>query len=185
MLVNFFINSWLALVLTDIGFSGAEAATLTSFYYVGGICGAFLCGMALDRIGPAALAVYALVGALATFLISLPNGSFFLTAVLAAGVGLGVLGAQAGITAMLGLLYPTPIRAKGAGIAHSVGRLGGIAGPLLAGALMAQHTGILTLFLVPAVAIAVAAPCFVVVTGAWTGKLLGRGLAAVEAVPGV
>lgn len=185
MLVNFFINSWLALVLTDIGFSGPEAATLTTFYYVGGICGAFLCGTALDRIGPAALAAYALIGAAATFLVSLPNGSFFLTGLLAAGIGFGVLGAQAGITAILGLLYPTPIRAKGAGIAHSVGRLGGISGPLIAGGLMAQHTSIPELFLVPALAIALAAPCFMVVTGAWTGRLLGRGLAAIEAVPGV
>ena len=185
MLVNFFINSWLALVLADIGFSAPQAATLTTFYYVGGICGAFLCGTALDFVGPAALALYALVGAGAIFLVSLPTGSFFLTGLLAACIGFGVLGAQAGITAILGLVYPTPIRAKGAGIAHSVGRLGGISGPLLAGILMAQHTSVAHLFLLPALAIALAAPCFLVVTGAWTGRLLGRGLAAIEAVPGL
>ena len=181
LLVNFFITSWLTLMLADMGFSPGAAATMTSFYYVGGIAGGLVMGGGLDRIGPAVLGFYAILACVATFLVGIPSGSPVITSVLVGLIGFGVLGALAGTAGVVGLIYPTPIRAKGAGIAHSIGRLGGISGPLVAGVMMAQHAGIFTLFLVPVAAMAIAAPCYFIITGAWTGRLFGRGLAAMDA----
>jgi AAHS family 4-hydroxybenzoate transporter-like MFS transporter len=39
MLANFFINSYLTIVLRDLGFSTAEASLTASIFYGGGICG--------------------------------------------------------------------------------------------------------------------------------------------------
>jgi len=180
MLVNFFVNSWLALVLTDIGLSQRQAAGTASLYYVGGICGVLVIGRALDVVGPVMLAIYALLGCVITALIALPGSPASLTYLLVALVGLSILGAQVGMSAITGLLYPTAIRSKGAGFAHSIGRLGAIAGPLLGGVLISKQSSFLTLFLVPVIPLSIAAISFLAITWAWTGHLRGRGLAQIR-----
>jgi MFS transporter, AAHS family, 4-hydroxybenzoate transporter len=177
MLVNFFINSWLTLVLRDMGFTNAQAAATVSLYYVGGVCGGLLIGPALDYIGPVILALYAVFGCVITALIGLPNSTQFITHILVFLVGFSVLGAQVGMSSTAGLLYPTAIRSKGAGFAHSIGRFGAIGGPLLAGFLIAQHATLTVLFIVPAIPLAIAACAFLLITRLWTGKVLGLGLA--------
>jgi AAHS family 4-hydroxybenzoate transporter-like MFS transporter len=180
MLVNFFLNSWLPLVLTDIGFSAKQAAGTASLYYVGGICGGLIMGLALDYVGPAMLGLYSIFGCLITALIGIPSGSPIVTYFLVGLVGFSVLGAQVGMSAIAGLLYPTTMRSKGAGFAHSVGRLGAIGGPLLAGFLIAKNTSFLALFLVPVVPLICAALGFFLITRVWTGRLRGRGLADIK-----
>ena len=180
MMVNFFLNSWLPLVLTDIGFTAREAAGTTSLYYVGGICGGLIMGVALDRLGPAMLGIYALLGCVVAALIGLPGGSAQMTYLLVGLIGFSVLGAQVGMSAIAGLLYPTAMRSKGAGFAHSIGRLGAISGPLLAGVLIAKNSSFLTLFLVPVVPLSIAALCFFIITRVWTGRWRGRGLAGIR-----
>jgi len=62
-LVNFFLNSWLALVLAIWVFRQAKRLPITSLYYVGGIAGGLVMGAALDKAGPAVLGAYAILGA--------------------------------------------------------------------------------------------------------------------------
>jgi MFS transporter, AAHS family, 4-hydroxybenzoate transporter len=178
--VNFFLNSWITLVLTDIGFSAKEAAATTSLYYVGGICGGLLMGLALDYVGPAMLAAYAILGCLITGLLGVPHSTAGVTYLLVGLIGFSVLGAQVGMSAITGLLYPTAMRSKGAGFAHSIGRLGAISGPLLAGFLLAKDSTLFQLFLVPVVPLSLAAAGFLLITKVWTGRLRGRGLAGIK-----
>ena len=182
MLVNFFINSWLTLVLRDIGFSAAQAAGTASLYYAGGVCGVFLIGPALDYFGPAVLALYAVLGCIITSLIGLPSTTHELVHILVFLVGFSILGAQVGMSATAGMLYPTAIRSKGTGFAHSIGRFGAIGGPLLAGALIANHASLFVLFLVPAIPLSIAAIGFLLITWLWTGRFLGAGFRILKKV---
>ena len=76
-------------------------------------------------------------GALCILAIGLfdPPIGFFGALIFGAGIGVG---AQGGINALSGLIYPPNIRATGAGWAMGLGRIGGVAGPLLGGALIAH-----------------------------------------------
>ena len=50
--------------------------------------------------------------------------------------GIGVLGGQIGLNALAGTIYPTYMRATGAGWGLGVGRIGSIAGPIIGGLLL-------------------------------------------------
>jgi AAHS family 4-hydroxybenzoate transporter-like MFS transporter len=50
--------------------------------------------------------------------------------------GFCISGGQKSVIALAAIYYPTPIRSTGVGWALGIGRLGGIAGPLLLGALL-------------------------------------------------
>lgn len=178
MLVNFFINSWIVLVLLDIGYSPARAAAVASLYHVGGILGGLLMGVALDLGGPVFLVLFALLGCASAAVISVPDLSQALVAFLVGCVGFSVLGAQVGMSAIAGLIYPTAARSQGAGFAHAVGRIGAIMGPLIAGWQIAEKGNFFVLFLVPAIPLAVAALAFFFITWIWLGKPLGHRLAS-------
>jgi AAHS family 4-hydroxybenzoate transporter-like MFS transporter len=181
MLVNFFVNSWLTLVLKNIGFSAKDAATTASLYYAGGVCGGLIIGPALDAIGPIVLVLYCLLGGVITTLIGVPGTSAGTIHILVFIVGFSILGAQVGMSATAGMLYPTAVRSKGAGFAHAIGRFGAIGGPLLAGQLIAAHASLFTLFVVPAIPLVVAALSFASITWAWTGRPQGIGFAKLKA----
>jgi MFS transporter, AAHS family, 4-hydroxybenzoate transporter len=59
-----------------------------------------------------------------------------------ASAGFCVVGLQMGITAMQGVIYPTPIRSTGADWCQAAGRVGAIVAPLGGGALLAAHVPI-------------------------------------------
>lgn len=65
--------------------------------------------------------------------------SFVPVAILETLNGLFVGGAGAGLIAFAALLYPSDTRSTGVGWGLGIGRLGGAAGPLLGGALMAAR----------------------------------------------
>jgi len=53
--------------------------------------------------------------------------------------GFCISGGQKSVIALAAIFYPTPIRSTGVGWALGIGRLGGIGGPLLIGALLAYQ----------------------------------------------
>ena len=50
--------------------------------------------------------------------------------------GIGVLGGQIGLNALAGTIYPTYMRAMGAGWGLGIGRIGSLSGPILGGYLL-------------------------------------------------
>jgi MFS family permease len=52
--------------------------------------------------------------------------------------GVGVLGGQIGLNALAGTIYPTYMRAMGAGWGLGIGRIGSLAGPIAGGYLLAM-----------------------------------------------
>ena len=132
------VQSWLPTILTGFAYSGRIVVAATSLVTVGGIVAAFVVGPAMDRISPyGALALLYVAGFVFTGLVglsfqtSLPLllGSTFLA-------GLCVSGGQKSVIALGAVFYPSEIRSTGVGWALGVGRLGGIAGPLLVGVAM-------------------------------------------------
>ena len=101
------------------------------------IVGAVLLGFVADRFGfrwPLLIAYVALAGAMAAL-----AGASTLGAVLtlSGAAGFLLIGAQYALYALAPLYYAPDVRAAGVGAAVAVGRLGSIAGPLIAGELRA------------------------------------------------
>ena len=177
MLVNFFVNSWMNVVLSDIGFTHAQSAQTASLYYVGGIIGGLIIGFLLDRIGAITLAVTTAAGGAAIAALGTFHDSHLVVDGLMLLIGFGVLGSQVGMSSLAGMLYQTAVRSQGAGTAHAIGRLGAIGGPLIAGALIARKASMATLFSVPVIPMLIGALCFFLITWRWTGRMLGMGFA--------
>ena len=53
--------NWLPTSLNASGFTQQEAAVITSLYHVGGVAGTYALGLLMDRAGPYAMLMFALV----------------------------------------------------------------------------------------------------------------------------
>src|ERR1700679_1340530 len=101
-------------------------------YYFGGIAGGLVVGRVLDAIGMLGLVIFFTAACPIVAAIGTPNLPQWALMVLLFMTGFSVLGTQLGLSASAGTIYPTAIRSNGAGWAHAVGRLGAIAGPVVA-----------------------------------------------------
>ena len=110
------------------------ASSLRDF---GAIFAVLYLGLAIDRIGPErTLALHYAVGAVfiaAIALVALPYAMLLLMSFLA---GMTIIGSQTGANGTCGKLYPARMRTSGLGWALGIGRLGGIAAPVLGGYLL-------------------------------------------------
>jgi AAHS family 4-hydroxybenzoate transporter-like MFS transporter len=151
LVVNFFINSWMPTLFRAAGLTSDQTAVTQAAYYVGAIVGGLVISRLIDRWGIVAIAAYFLIGCPVVAAIGTSGlshaaltGVVFLT-------GACVLGSQLGMNAVTGMIYPTSIRSKGAGWASAIGRIVSTAGPVVGGWLIARHTPLPRLFLVPLV----------------------------------
>jgi AAHS family 4-hydroxybenzoate transporter-like MFS transporter len=161
---NYFLYSWMPVLFRAGGFSDRAAALTTACYYVGGVIGGLTISRLIDRRGLLPVAVFSAGACPAVACIGIPglppgaiSGLVFLG-------GFGVLGVQLGLNAVSGLIYPTQVRATGAGWAFGLGRVGGIIGPMLGAAMIAMHLSTAQVFLAPALSLAMGtAACFALV----------------------
>ncbi|HZP99439.1 MAG TPA: aromatic acid/H+ symport family MFS transporter [Reyranella sp.] len=137
LLNMYLISYWLPTVLNLGGLSPADAAFATSMYAAGGVLSTLLLGPVIARFGPErTLAVSLAFGALCIGLLAgahLPHGGVLLVLF---GAGGGFVGSQLGLNGFCAAVYPAATRSTGIGWALGVGRLGGIAGPIVGGALL-------------------------------------------------
>jgi AAHS family 4-hydroxybenzoate transporter-like MFS transporter len=127
------LQSWLPSILTNLHFSQDTVVFATSLMTIGGIAAAFLVGPAMDRIGAyislaSLYAVGVLFTALMGFALSQPEWLLLTAAFLA---GFCISGGQKSAVALAAVYYPTQIRSTGVGWALGIGRIGGIAGPMI------------------------------------------------------
>ena len=143
--VLFFVNamalylviSWLPLVLQSLGMSIQQAGQTTAMFSAAGLIGGLLVASLIARVGVALLP--------AMFMTAIPLLLMFATmelshaaivvCVLIPGISFGAL--QVACFTVTGMLYPTSVRATGAGWALSVGRIGAIFGPIVGAAVFA------------------------------------------------
>ncbi|HTH98053.1 MAG TPA: MFS transporter [Stellaceae bacterium] len=154
---NYFLYSWMPVLFHASGFTASQAALTTACYYVGAVTGGLLVSRFIDKKGFLPVAIFYSVGVPAVACIGLPGLPHWAAISLVFLGGFCVLGAQLGINAGSSLIYPTRIRATGTGWAFGLGRLGGIAGPMLGAWLISMHLSTSQLFIAPAVPLAVGA----------------------------
>jgi len=153
LMANFFLNTTLPLIYDNYGIDAHDAAVTATWYHAGGTLGGLLISVLLDRMGFSIVALLFAVGIPSVLALGFVDLGFNVLALAAGVAGVAVLGAQFGNNAAAGLLYPTPIRGKGVGIALSIGRFGGIVGPLVGTALLGMKISMPTLFMLAVVPI--------------------------------
>ena len=168
-LMNLFLfGYWMPEVLHLIGMTPAGAVFASSLRDLGAIFAVLYLGLLIDRVGPErSLAFHYAIGAVFIGLISLvamPYGGL-LTVIFFCGMT--IIGSQTGANATCGKLYPARMRTSGLGWALGVGRLGGIAAPVLGGYLLSLGMAPTQIFL--------SACIFAVIAAAATGMLALRG----------
>ena len=132
LLVVYLLLNWLPSLVMAAGYSRQQAARCSILLNAGAILGSLVLGGLADRAVPRNSLVVTYLGMAAALLV-LAVGSgrvLFAGAFLA---GFFVIGGQLILYAMAPALYPASVRGTGVGAAVSVGRLGSILGPLLAG----------------------------------------------------
>jgi AAHS family 4-hydroxybenzoate transporter-like MFS transporter len=157
MVTLHFLTSWLPTIATDSGVPLAHAVIATALLQAGGGAGSLVVGFLLDRIGTRALVVAFLIAAPCVASLGRIGSGETLLMLLAAASGLCIVGAQAGINALAGTLYPTSMRSTGTGWAFGVGRIGSILGPVAGGQLLALGFPHNTIFAVAAAPILISA----------------------------
>lgn len=130
--------NWLPTSLAASGFSVTQAADMTTLYHLGGVLGTYAIGLTMDRLGAHRMVLVALLLAILgfyTFAMATGLGQWSTTAILALA-GVGVIGAQVGVTALAAITYPVAMRATGLGWALGIGRVGSIVGPTIGGIML-------------------------------------------------
>jgi AAHS family 3-hydroxyphenylpropionic acid transporter len=138
LLILYLILNWLPTLVAGQGLDPAVAPRASLAFNWGSIPGALLLGMLVDRLGarwPLVMSYIALVAALGFLGSAGELGSIvFLSAV----AGFFLLGANYSLYGVAAAYYPRVVRGTGSGASVSVGRIGSVIGPLLAGALLAE-----------------------------------------------
>ena len=137
-LMNLFLFAyWMPEVLHLGGMSPAEAARATSYRDLGAIFAVLYLGLLIDRSGPErALALHYAAGIVFIGAIALFAMPYLLLVSVIFLSGMTIIGSQTGANATAGKLYPARMRTSGIGWALGIGRLGGIAAPVLGGWLL-------------------------------------------------
>lgn len=137
LLCMYLLLGWMPSLLVKMGLTKVDAQYAQMMYNFAAAVGAATCGYLLDKkllYSTTSLAYIGLAIILSIF--GFGHFGFGASALLAAGLGFMVTLAQAIVYAFAPLCYEDSIRNTGVGAAVAAGRLGTIAGPLLAGSIL-------------------------------------------------
>jgi MFS transporter, AAHS family, 4-hydroxybenzoate transporter len=137
----FFVKSWLPTALQGAGFDEYTPLLLTAFS-AGGLAGGLLIARFVDKHGMIPIIVLYLIAIPTTCAIGYASSVKLLVPFVVFFSGFSLLGIQFILNAAGALLYPTSLRASGSAYAGTAGRLGSVAGPTLAGWLLASGLSI-------------------------------------------
>ncbi|NBE51733.1 MFS transporter [Streptomyces boluensis] len=138
LLLTYALNTWLPEIMAQSGFGTSYALLFLLTLNGGAIVGGLIASRSADRHGPrrviATMFVLAAVS-LGLLTLGLPLGALL---ALVAVAGVGTIGTQVLIYGFVATYYDTVARAAGVAWCAGFGRLGGIGGPLVGGALMSS-----------------------------------------------
>lgn len=169
---NFFIIGWLPALLRADGATMSQAGLAAAVFPIGGFFGGVLLILLVDRFGALPVAILLMLGVPLFLAIGL-SGAFSVLLLFAVGAaGFSVGGANPAIAAVVGMLYPAPMRSLGTGWAQAAGRVGAIAAQVVGGLLLSRRVPVNQTFIIPAVVVGVAAAASLGLT-ARTHRLFG------------
>jgi AAHS family 4-hydroxybenzoate transporter-like MFS transporter len=158
LLIIYLLTGWLPTLIKDAGLPVERAAAITGMFQLGGTVGAVAVGFAMDRIDRNAVIGFAyLLGGVFIFALGMGTLKSDMLPILVACAGFFMSGAQTGLNALAPTCYPTRARATGVSWMLGFGRLGGILGSLVGGALLSLGFSFATVFSVLAVPAVIAA----------------------------
>ena len=132
----YFLASWLPTVVSA-SYSVQTSAYVGTTLQIGGTLGTFLWGWLIGRAGfVPVLGTAFTIACLSIALIGQPALTLALLFVVVFAAGFCVVGGQGAVNALAAVYYPTHLRSTGVGSGLGIGRVGGIIGPLFAGALI-------------------------------------------------
>jgi AAHS family 4-hydroxybenzoate transporter-like MFS transporter len=133
----YFLASWLPTVVNASYGSVRAAALVGTTLQIGGVIGTFVFSWLVERVGfiPVLGTAFA-TACVSIALIGQPAISLSLLFVVVFVAGFCVVGGQGAVNALAATYYPTNLRSTGVGSGLGVGRIGGIAGPSIAGSLL-------------------------------------------------
>jgi len=137
LLNMYLIGYWLPTVLHLNGLSPADAAFATSIYTAGAVLSTLALGPLITRFGAErVLGLSLLIGSVFIGILAMVPLSQMATMAVLFVAGGGFIGSQLGLNGFAASVYPAATRSTGIGWALGVGRLGGIAGPIVGGVLL-------------------------------------------------
>lgn len=160
--LSYCLNSWLPIMLVQVGREPGLAAMSVSIFSFGGIVAALIVGLLIDRFGAKPVLGSFLVLASVLLLVIgqvLASASTSVLLGLLVVCGFFALGAYGGVNVVLAGFYPPPQRALGIGVAKSIGRVGTVLAPIMIGLALTAglaETRVMSLFALPAGLAAVA-----------------------------
>lgn len=176
LFVIYGLATWTPQLMIERGNGFATSFLFGAILQATSIVGAVIGGLLADRwLGVRrSLMLWCGLGAIAALVIALASGTAVDVAAVA-GAGLFLIGAQFLLNNICAITYPVEARGTGEGFMLGLGRIGGILGPTIGGALLGAFGGTSALFVVVAVASALAV--------ASTSFVTGRAAAAPSAAP--
>jgi MFS transporter, AAHS family, 4-hydroxybenzoate transporter len=169
----FFLATWTPLVFEQLGFSRSTAALAATVNSAFGALGGLSLMRFTDRFGAIAITVMPLLAIpllLVTAFSDLGSDGFL---VATAFITLFLIGGHFGLHSIAGIFYPSAYRSNGTGWATSVAKIGSIAGPYIAGLILATSLPVRNIFAVVAVCPAVFVVCILII-GRMHTRILGR-----------
>jgi benzoate transport len=154
----YFLMSWVPKLVEDAGFTAADGRRAFFLMNLGAIIGTFVLGIFATRLKLTNLvAAFFLASGVGMLIYAYVPANLSLLYVLIFFIGLFQ---QGGFTAMYSVaakVYPTGVRSTGIGWAVGLGRLGAVAGPAIAGYLIAGGLGMSVNFILFAIPMGISA----------------------------
>lgn len=139
--VLYMLLNWLPSLLVTLGYDPVQASYVQILFNLGGAAGSVLTGRLMDRASPILVVLCTYLGMLVALAAIGLVQRYDLLLLAGAAAGFCAIGGQLVLYALAPMLYPAAIRATGVGATVAVGRLGSMAGPLVAGQVLALGLG--------------------------------------------
>lgn len=136
LIILYLMLNWLPLLVTAKGLAKADAPLASLAFNLSSLIGAPLMGALVDRYGVRWPMAAGYVGVVVAMSLLAGASGFGPIVALSGLAGFFVIGVQFCLYGLSPSYYPASVRGTGAGAAVAVGRLGSIAGPLVAGYLL-------------------------------------------------